>query len=135
MAQYASLVEQESSVVHTRPVLDMDDDQFFRFCRINRDLRIECTAEGDIIIMAPEPGSSGLGSSKLTMKFGAWAERDGTGQLFGSSTGFTLASGAMRSPDVAWARNQRLDLLTDEKWQKFLPVCPDFVLELRSPSD
>ncbi len=135
MAQYASLVEQEPLVVHTRPVVDMDDEQFFRFCQINRDLQLERTAEGDIIIMAPEAGSSGLGSSKLTMTFGAWAERDGTGQVFGSSTGFTLPSGAMRSPDVAWVRNQRLDLLTDEEWQKFVPLCPDFVLELRSPSD
>src|SRR6266480_3820589 len=58
MAQYASLVEQEPLVVHTRPVLNMDDDQFFRFCRINRDLQLERTAEGDIIIMAPEAGSS-----------------------------------------------------------------------------
>src|SRR2546423_15289952 len=98
MAQYASLVEQESSVVHTRPVLDMDDDQFFRFCRINRDLRLERTAEGDIIIMAPEPRSRGLGTSKLTKMFGTWAGGEGTGQGFGSYTGFTQAPGSMRSP-------------------------------------
>src|SRR5207248_1281518 len=61
--------------------------------------------------------------------------RDGTGQVFGSSTGFNLPNGATRSPDVAWVRNERLDALTDEQWHKFLPLCPDFVLELRSPSD
>jgi len=60
---------------------------------------------------------------------------DGTGQVFGSSTGFNLPNGATRSPDVAWVRNERLDALTDEQWHKFLPLCPDFVLELRSPSD
>jgi len=135
MAEQASFLEQEPLVVHTRPVINMDDEQFFRFCQLNRDLQLERTSEGDIIIRAPEAGSSGLGSSKLTVAFGVWAERDGTGQIFGSSTGFKLPNGATRSPDVAWVRNERLDALTDEEWQKFLPLCPDFVLELRSPSD
>ena len=131
---HASLLEQPL-VVHTRPVLEMDDEQFFQFCQLNRDLQIERTADGDITIMAPEAGSSGRGSSKLNALFNQWAERDGTGQVFGSSTGFNLPNGATRSPDVAWVRNERLEKLTDEQWQKFLPLCPDFVLELRSPSD
>ena len=121
--------------MHTRPVIDMDEEQFFQFCQLNRDLQIERTAGGDIVIMAPEAGSSGRGSSKLVAMFEQWAERDGTGQVFGSSTGFNLPNGATRSPDVAWVRNDRLDALTEEEWQKFLPLCPDFVLELRSPSD
>ena len=131
---HASLLEQPL-VVHTRPVLEMDDEQFFQFCQLNRDLQIERTADGDITIMAPEAGSSGRGSSKLNALFNQWAERDGTGQVFGSSTGFNLPNGATRSPDVAWVRNERLDALTDEQWHKFLPLCPDFVLELRSPSE
>jgi Uma2 family endonuclease len=135
MAQHSSVIEQEPLVVHTRPVIDMDEEQFFEFCQLNRDLQIERTAEGDMIIMAPEAGSSGLGSSKLTIIIGVWAEGDGTGQVFGSSTGFRLPNGATRSPDVAWVRNDRLDALTEEEWQMFLPLCPDFVLELRSPSD
>ena len=135
MAQHASLMEQEPLVVHTRPVIDMDEKQFFQFCQLNRDLQIERTSEGDILITAPEAGSSGRGSSRLNAVFEQWAERDGAGQVFGSSTGFTLPNGAMRSPDVAWVRNERLDALTEEEWQKFLPLCPDFVLELRSPSD
>src|SRR5258706_8785212 len=98
MAQGATLIEQEPLVVHTRPVIDMDDEQFFQFCQLNRDLQIERTAEGDIIIMAPEAGSSGRGSSALNAKFDRWAERDGTGQVFGSSTGFKLPNGATRSP-------------------------------------
>ena len=129
-----SLLEQPV-VVHTRPAIDMDDEQFFQFCQVNRDLQIERSAEGDILIMAPEGGSSGFGSSKLNMIFGVWAERDGCGRIFGSSTGFLLPNGAVRSPDVAWVRNERLDALTDQEWQRFLPLCPDFVLELRSPSD
>ena len=135
MAPQASLTEQEPLVVQTRPVIDMDDEQFFQFCRINRDLQIERTAEGEIIIITPEGGSSGLGSGELTMIFGIWAKRDGTGKVFGSSTGFKLPNGATRSPDVSWVRNERLKALTDEQWQRFLPLCPDFVLELRSPSD
>src|SRR5437867_3603117 len=108
MAQTTSLIEQEPLVVHTRPVIDMDDEQFFQFCQLNRDLQIERTAEGDIIIMAPEGGSSGLGSSELTLAFGVWAHAEGTGRIFGPSTGFTLTNGATRSPDVAWVRNQKL---------------------------
>src|SRR5437667_4559920 len=135
MAETATLLEQEPLVVHTRPAIEMDDEQFFQFCQLNRDLQIERTAEGDITIMAPEAGSSGWGSSKLNALFNQWSEHDGTGQVFGSSTGFNLPNGATRSPDVAWVRNERLEKLTDEQWQKFLPLCPDFVLELRSPSD
>src|SRR5437867_11537454 len=135
MGQDAATIEQMPLLVHTRPVIELDDEQFFQFCQLNRDLQIERTAEGDIIIMAPEGGSSGLGSSELTVAFGNWARRDGTGQVFGSSTGFRLPNGATRSPDVAWVRNERIEALTEEEWQKFLPLCPDFVLELRSPSD
>jgi Uma2 family endonuclease len=135
MAHHASLVEQAPLVVHTRPVIDMDEEQFFQFCQLNRDLQIERTAEGDIIIRASKAGSSGRGSSKLNAVFEQWSERDGTGQVFGSSTGFTLPNGPTRSPDVAWVRNDRLDALTEEEWHKFLPLCPDFALELRSPSD
>jgi Uma2 family endonuclease len=98
-------------------------------------LQIERNEDGDIIITAPEGGSSAFGSGKLTTIVGVWAERDGTGRIFGSSGGFILPNHAMRSPDVAWVRNKRLDALTDEEWNKFLPLCPDFVLELRSPSD
>ena len=122
-------------VVHTGEVIQIDDEQLFEFCQINRDLQIERSADGDIIIMAPEGGCRAFGSAKLTTIFGVWAEGDATGRIFSSSGGFILPNHAMRSPDVAWVRNDRLDGLTDEQWQKFLPLCPDFVLELRSPSD
>jgi Uma2 family endonuclease len=131
---HASLLEQPV-VVHTSHAIDLDEEQFFRLCQANRDLQIERTAEGDILIMAPEGGSSGRGSSRLTALFDQWAAGDGTGQVFGSSTGFRLPNGAIRAPDVSWVRNERLEVLTDEQWQRFLPLCPDFVLELRSPSD
>jgi len=129
------LIEPERMVVHTGGTINMDDEQLFQFCQINRDLQIERTSDGDIIIMAPEGGTSGKGGSKLNAAFENWAERDGIGEVFGSSTGFILPNQAMRSPDVAWVRNERLEALTDKEWEKFLPLCPDFVLELRSPSD
>jgi Uma2 family endonuclease len=131
---HESLLEQPL-VVHTRPAIEMDDEEFFQFCQLNRELQIERSANGDIIIMAPEGGSSGSGSSKLNALFQQWAEREGTGRVFGSSTGFILPSGALRSPDVAWVRAERLEALTNAEWERFLPLCPDFVLELRSPSD
>jgi Uma2 family endonuclease len=133
MAQ-ASLLEQPV-VVHTAPAIDLNEEQFYKFCQANPDLQIERTAERDILIMAPEAGSSGRAGTKLVALFELWAERDGRGQVFGPSTGFILPNGAMRSPDLAWVKTDRLDKLTDEQWQRFLPLCPDFVLELRSPSD
>ena len=135
MAKVLEPIEQAPLVLHTSRVVEMDDDQFFRFCQLNRDLRIERTAEGDLIIMPPAGGSSGRGNAELTYLFQEWARRDGTGQIFDSSTGFKLPDGATRSPDVSWVRNARLEVLTDEEWEKFLPLCPDFVLELRAPSD
>jgi Uma2 family endonuclease len=122
-------------VVHTKPAIEMDDEQFFKFCQINDDLQIERTAEGDILIMAPEGGTSGLGSSELLGQFVNWAKRDGRGRVFGPSAGFVLPNKAMRAPDVAWVRNTTLARLTKQQLEKFLPLCPDFVLELRSPSD
>jgi Uma2 family endonuclease len=134
MGQPVSMLEQPL-VIRTRPAFQVNDDQFFEFCQLNRDLQMERSAEGDILIMAPEAGSSGRGGSKLVYLFERWAEGEGTGQVFGPSTGFTLPSGAIRSPDIAWVRNDRLEALTQEDWNRFLPLCPDFVLELRSPSD
>jgi Uma2 family endonuclease len=121
--------------IHTRPALEMSDDQFFEFCRINQDLRLERTSEGDILIMTPEAGSTGRGDSLLNYYFEAWAQEDGSGQVFNSSAGFVLPNGAIRSPDIAWVRNSRLKKLTNEQWNTFLPLCPDFALELRSPKD
>ena len=122
-------------VVQTRPVFDMDDGQFFEFCQINSDLQIERNAQGEIIIMAPAGGSTSSGEMTLTQMFANWSEKDGTGEIFGSSGGFILPDGATRSPDISWVRGDRLDALSDEEWDRFLPLCPDFVLELRSPTD
>jgi len=118
-----------------RPILDMTDDEFFDFCQLNRDLRLERTAEGDLVIMAPAGGETGSRNALITTLFTTWALQDGTGVAFDSSTGFILSNGATRSPDTAWVKRERLATLTQEQKKKFLPLCPDFVIELRSPSD
>ena len=122
-------------VLHTRPALDMSPEQFYEFCLINREWRIERTAEGDLRIMAPAGGETGSRNALITSMLTTWALQDGTGVAFDSSTGFTLPNGATRSPDAAWVRRTRLTGLTAEQKEKFLPLCPDFVIELRSPSD
>ena len=122
-------------VLHTRPAIDMSPEQFYEFCFINREWRIERTAEGDLRIMAPAGGGTGSRNAVITSMLTTWALRDRTGVAFDSSTGFTLPNGATRSPDAAWVQRVRLAVLTAEQKEKFLPLCPDFVIELRSPSD
>lgn len=118
-----------------RPASRLDDDSLFEFCGANQDLRIERTSEGDLIIMSPTGGDTGRRSFTITGLFAAWVERDGSGVGFDSSTGFILPNGAERSPDVAWIRKSRWEALAPDQQRRFVPLCPDFVLELRSPSD
>ena len=123
-------------VIHSGPALQrMSDHEFFEFCQANPELRIERTSEGDLIIMPPTVSDAGRRNFNLTVDFGRWAEVDGTGIGFDSSTGFTLPNGAMRSPDVAWVPRPKWEALSVEQRQSFAPLCPDFVVELRSPSD
>lgn len=123
-------------VIHFGPLLrKLDDREFFEFCQLNRDLRIERTSEGDVIVMPPTGSKTGLRSFSLTTQFGAWVEKEKTGRGFDSSTGFKLPNGATRSPDVSWIRNERWEALAEEDKEVFAPICPDFVVELRSPSD
>ena len=117
------------------PVSDMSREQFLRFCQLNRDVRIERSAEGSIAVMAPTGGETGARSGRLFAAVFHWAEADESGVVFDSSTGFDLPNGAVRSPDVAWVLRARLARLPAEARQGFLPLCPDFVIELLSPSD
>lgn len=115
--------------------LRLSDDELFELCARNRELRIERTAEGNLIVMTPAGGASSHRNFEISSAFGLWARRDGTGVGFDSSVGFLLPNGAMRSPDVAWVLRSRLDQLSTQTKEKFLPLCPDFAIELRSPSD
>ena len=122
-------------LVRISPVLEMTDDQFFEFCQLNHDLRIERTAAGDLIIMPPTGGRSGRRNAKLTKQVAIWEEHDETGISFDSSTGFTLPNGAKRAPDASWVKKERLAALSENEKEKFLPLCPDVVVELRSATD
>ncbi len=113
----------------------MNDDEFFHFCKLNPELRIERTSEGDIVVMAPTGGKTGKRNFRLIGAMAPWVEADGTGQGFDSSTVFSLTNGAKRSPDVSWVRNERWDKLTTTEQEQFPPLCPDFVVELRSKTD
>jgi Uma2 family endonuclease len=118
-----------------RPSNRLSDEALLEFCRINRALRIERTHDGDIVIMAPTGGETGTRNFSLIGQFYVWVRRDGRGVGFDSSTGFVLPNGAERSPDVAWVRKERWEALTRDQRRKLVPLCPDFVVELVSPSD
>lgn len=128
--------ESKPFTLHFGPVLrKLSDDDFFDFCQANQDWRIERTSDGDIIIMPPTGGETGERNFNLIGMFHTWVRTDGTGRGFDSSTGFILPNGAERSPDLAWVRVSRWNALTARQRERFAPLCPDFVVELRSPSD
>ena len=136
MSTTLEITEVEPLILRFGPVFKrMTDDEFYEFCRLNEEWRIELSSEGDLIIMAPTGSKSGIRNFKLIARFAAWVEADGTGQGFDSSTMFTLPNGAKRSPDMAWIKNERWQLLNEEQQEKFAPICPDFVVELRSKTD
>jgi Uma2 family endonuclease len=121
--------------IHLPPMINLTDDQFFALCQSNRDLRLERNAQGDILIMPPTGGKTGNRNFKINGQLYTWTVADATGEAFDSSTGFRLPNGADRSPDAAWVSRSRLKNLTDAEKDKFLPLCPDFVIELLSPTD
>ncbi|HEY9726926.1 MAG TPA: Uma2 family endonuclease [Chroococcales cyanobacterium] len=117
------------------PVLKLSDEQFEQLAAVNQDLRLELTAEGELIIMPPTGGETGNRNFEMYIDFGIWNRQAGLGKAFDSSTGFRLPKGGTRSPDVSWVRMERWEALTQEQRKKFLPLCPDFVIELVSESD
>jgi Uma2 family endonuclease len=121
--------------VNLDPVISLTDDQFYQLCRNNPDLKFERTAEGKLVIMAPTGGETGNRNGRLTQQLFNWSDNDASGIAFDSSTGFKLPNGADRSPDAAWVALARWQALTPEQREQFVPLCPDFVVELMSPSD
>lgn len=112
----------------------LTQDEFFEFCQLNRDLQIERNHLGEITIMPPTGGTTGNRSGSVFGELYIWAQQNGTGICFDSSTGFQLTTGD-KSPDASWMKRERWDALSPEQQDKFVPICPDFVVELRSPSD
>ena len=110
-------------------------EQFYELCQANPDLRLELSANGEVIIMPPAFSDTGNRNMRIAQQVTNWSDQDGTGEAFDSSTGFTLPNGAIRSPDASWIKSDRWNALTDEQKASFAPICPDFVVELRSSSD
>jgi Uma2 family endonuclease len=115
--------------------IDLTDEQYFQLCQNNRDYRFECTAEGELLIMPPTGSDTGRRNVKITTQLDIWNSQNNLGEVFDSSTGFTLPNGAKRSPDASWVKIERWNALTPEQQESFAPICPDFVVELRSRTD
>ena len=111
------------------------DEQFEQLAVVNRDLRLERASDGELSVMSPTGGETGSRNVELATEFVNWNRKYKLGKVFDSSTGFNLPNGATRSPDVAWVAIERWNQLSETERQTFAPICPDFVLELRSPSD
>lgn len=117
------------------PVLRLTDEQFEQLAVANRGLQLELTARGELIIMPPTGGETGDRNFELAGQLWLWNRQNRLGKAFDSSTGFRLPNGATRSPDISWIRIERWNALNQEQRKKFLPLCPDFVIELVSETD
>ncbi len=117
-------------------VLQVTQEQFEVLAAANRDIKLERTSEGELIVNPPTGGESGRRNLSISTQLGNWFEaQEELGEAFDSSTGFRLPNGADRSPDASWIRRERWESLTPQQRKSFVPLCPDFVVELRSESD
>ena len=118
-----------------RPETPMSDEDLIRFCAANDITRVEREVDGEILVMSPAGNRTGRRNAAIISALDTWAQRDGRGYVFDSSTGFTLPDGSLRSPDAAWVEASRWNALSREDQNRFSPICPDFLIELRSQSD
>lgn len=123
------------TVLDLSPITHLTREQFYQLCMANRDTALERTVNGELVIVSPIGGKSGYREANLIAKVVVWNEQTGLGVVFSSSTVFSLPIGSDRSPDVAWVAQERWEALTEEQREKFPPICPDFVIELRSRTD
>jgi Uma2 family endonuclease len=121
--------------LNLEPVIHLSAEQFIQLCYANPDAKLELTTAGELVVMSPTGGESGSRNLKLSQRLGNWTDSDGTGIAFDSSSMFELSSLAFRSPDASWISLARWNALSDDQKKTFPPLCPDFVVELRSPSD
>jgi Uma2 family endonuclease len=122
-------------VLNLEPIAHLTDEQFYKLCIANRDLSLEMSAAGELVIMPPVGGESGNQEAELITDLNIWNRQAKLGKVFSSSTIFILPNGAKRSPDAAWVKLERWEALTPEQRQKFPPLVPDFAIELRSTTD
>jgi Uma2 family endonuclease len=125
----------EALTVDLKSVIELTDAQFYQLCSSNPDVRFERNATGELIIMPPVGGESGNRNGRVNQQLFNWSDIDNTGIAFDSSTGVKLPNGAQLSPDASWVKLTRWNALTSEQQTRFLPLSPDFVIELLSPSD
>ncbi len=121
--------------VRLRTERPMSDEELLRFCTVNEVIRVERESNGDLLLMSPAGGGTSHKNTFITMQLALWAEEDGRGLSFDSNGGFTLPDGSMRSPDGAWISWPRWNALSRRDQERFSPLCPEFVIELRSPTD
>src|SRR4028119_663670 len=125
----------ETITLNLPAAVALTDEQFYQLCIANEEWRLEQTPEGELIIMPPTGGESGIRNSDLNLGLGLWNRQTRLGKVFDSSTVFQLPNGAKRSPDAAWVIRERWEALSAEDKRRFPPLCPDFVIELRSDTD
>ena len=122
-------------VVKLNPDLRMNDDEYYEFCMANADLRLERTAQGEIVIVPPAGWESDYRNTSILGRLEQWARRDGCGKAFGPTAEYILPTGAALSPDASWVSKRRISGVSKDKRRKFPAVCPEFVIEVMSPSD
>ena len=127
--------QMETLTLNIPPAVGLTDEQFYQLCLANEEWRLELTSDGELIIMPPTGGESGVRNSDLNAELVIWNRQTRLGYVFDSSTEFRLPSGAYRSPDVSWVTKERWEALSREERRRFPPLCPDFVIELRSETD
>lgn len=124
-----------TTIILNLDTVNLTDEQFYRLCQVNQDWQLERTAKGELIVMPPVGGISGNREADFIIDLGLWNRQTGLGKVFSSSTIFRLPKGGDRSPDAAWISLFRWQSLSREEQEKFPPICPDFVIELRSRTD
>ncbi len=121
--------------LNLNPIIKLTDEQFFQLCQENENIRLERTAKGELIIMSPAGGETSNSNAGLTAQIWIWNQQNKLGKVFDSSGGFKLPNGANKAPDSSWVKLESWNAITPEQQNKFPPICPDFVVELMSPSD
>jgi Uma2 family endonuclease len=135
MSVAETVFEPDSAVTVRAHALDLTDEKFLELCLDNPTLRLEITAKGELIVMGPTSSETGRRNASLNFQLYFWARDDGTGICFDSSACFTMPNGAKLSPDASWVKRDRYEALTENERERFAPLCPDFVVELRSKTD